>query len=82
MLAYSAYCEAPYLKNWNCYWCNSTNVKVNHVFHNEKTNIYGFIGIFENKSNKKNSKKKKNFLNLFFFFKKFCCLSEEHKFQV
>jgi hypothetical protein len=50
MLSYSAYCEEPFLKNWTCYWCNSTNVEEIKIFQNSSTNIYGYTGIHEKKS--------------------------------
>jgi hypothetical protein len=50
MLSYSAYCEEPFLKNWTCYWCNSTMVKEIKIFQNSSTNIYGYTGIYQKKS--------------------------------
>jgi len=44
MLSYSAYCNGSGLMNWNCYWCNTTNVKVQFLFFNYTSNIFGFAG--------------------------------------
>jgi len=46
MHAYAAYCTADSLRSWDCFWCANTTEKffVTHVFYEEFTNTYGYIG--------------------------------------
>jgi len=51
MYSYAAYCEAPQLENWNCYWCTyhaNTSVEpvsVTYVFTNDSGDSYGYAGV-------------------------------------